>query len=177
MVKIGTIKRGRDIGYKSVKQAFIWAKCPECALERWVEVRKIKAISVSIRCGKCANKATGKQQRGKNSPHWKGGRINALGYIYLWISPDDFFYPMAVVKAPSSGIVAEHRLVMAKHLGRCLHSWEIIHHLNGIRNDNRLKNLGIVSSHNHSSQTLKSAFQKRIRDLEAELAQRNFKEL
>ena len=108
--------------------------------------------------------------KGENHYHWKGGKVKdgRTGYVAIRLSPSDPYYSMA---KNSWSYVPEHRYIMAKHIGRCLTSNEVVHHLNGVRHDNRIKNLGIVNRSNHSHHTLQTQLQERIRELESELAQ------
>lgn len=138
--KIGEIRRATEIG-KHHQSIHIWAACGDCGKERWVTCRHGKAKN--IRCVKCARKIESVNIRGENSRFWKGGRYKRPnGYIVLRLYPEDFYYSMA----EKTGCILEHRLVMAKHLGRLLLKTEVVHHINGIRDDNRIENLELMSS-------------------------------
>lgn len=71
--------------------------------------------------------------RGAGNPAWKGGRAVREGYWIVWVSPDDPYFCMA----RSKGYALEHRLVMAREIGRPLLDSETVHHIdgNGLNND------------------------------------------
>jgi hypothetical protein len=68
----------------------------------------------------------------ENNPNWNGGRKTMRGYVYI-LKPEHPFN--------NAGYVLEHRLVMEKALNRYLKPEEVVHHINEIRDDNRLENL------------------------------------
>jgi len=93
---------------------------------------------------KCAIELRRRQQppraTGFESVPWGKGTMKS-GYLRLRAP----WHPRADVK----GYVAEHRLVMEHHLGRYLEPWEVVHHRNGVRTDNSLANLEIVTHARH----------------------------
>lgn len=69
---------------------------------------------------------------------WNGGRTRTgEGYWRVALDLND---PLAAMRN-RSGYVLEHRLVMARSLGRALSKHETVHHINGDRTDNRPENL------------------------------------
>lgn len=156
--KIGEIRKGREISKRPPQNNFIWHACEDCGKERWVY--STKGMPITCLCQHCASKKNGFCMRGKHSCHWKGGRkVTNKGYIKIWVTPDDFFRPMA----DRHGYVFEHRLVVAKRLSRCLHLWEIVHHKNGVKDDNRDENLQLVQEIQHHQLT---QLEDKIRKLE-----------
>ena len=105
---------------------------------------------------------------GKKNPAWNGGRFvdNRSGYVFIYVDDNSMFSLMA---GKYNRHVPEHRLVMAKHLGRCLESWEIVHHKNRIKNDNEIENLEIVTpeehSYKHLDRSMISQLKKEIKEL------------
>jgi hypothetical protein len=78
----------------------------------------------------------------EQNPRWKGGRHqDKNGYIHLKIP--------AHPNARKSGYVFEHTVVMSQVLGRALVPGEIVHHINGIKDDNRIENLVITTQNAH----------------------------
>ncbi len=106
-------------------------KCLNCGIEFMVWQSRLdigKGKFCSTKCGKI----------GKFSPFWKGGKKKCNGYIYIKCEN----HPNATI----GGYVKEHRLIMEKYIGRYLDKKEVVHHINGIRDDNRIENLKLYES-------------------------------
>lgn len=84
----------------------------------------------------------------KSNPHNKGkgkGWIDAKGYRQLKVN----------------GInMREHRYVMEKHLKRKLQPNEDVHHINGVKTDNRIENLQVIDHAEHTKITNKREYKK-----------------
>lgn len=78
---------------------------------------------------------------GEKNPKWNGGRVKSKGYVLLY-KPEHPF-------ANKKGYVQEHRLVIEEANKITLLPMALVHHKNGIKDDNRLENLEVLSKTEH----------------------------
>ncbi len=126
-------------------------KCPECG--------SIKGARAKL-CKLCNNKQQPWRKVGEENSNWKGGKTTANGYVYIR------------TKRKSGGAgdsyKAEHHIVWEQHHGQ-LPKGYVVHHLNGIRDDNRIDNLIAMPRKRHNPNLIIAPHQKRIRQLETQL--------
>ena len=166
MPKVGEVKPGKELGYKG-KDLYIGVACSRCGKVRWKPQSLVKRQPTNNYCRSCSNG----QRTMEKGGYWKGGRYkNPKGYIEIKLHPDDFFFPMA----NKERYVLEHRLAVAKSLNRCLLPWEIVHHINNIRDDNRLENLKLLPHRSYQlvetvTKSYIAQLERRVKELERKL--------
>ena len=121
-----------------------WSKCAKCGEQLH--------SATAIYCNHCKPHPIG-----ENHPNWKGGTIgNGTGYRQVYIGRIN----------GKTEYILEHLLVWEKAHNRKLPKGYLIHHLNGIKDDNRIENLAAIPRNKHSVWTLVELAQKRIKELE-----------
>ncbi len=111
-------------------------RCARCEKPFRVYPSRLKASGKRIFCTlRCQLKTVASERTGKRNPAWQGGKIRMNGYVYLRV---DGQYR------------AEHRIIMETILGRRLDRREVVHHKNGVRDDNRRANLEVLGLAKHS---------------------------
>lgn len=91
---------------------------------------------------------------GPRNPNWRGGRsVASNGYVLVRVGTAHHLADYAY----------EHRIVAEKILGRRLRKGEEPHHKNGVRTDNRRRNIKIMRSRLHHGVEHRTArFDKRL---------------
>ena len=117
--KISESLMGHSVSEKTREQCgSIWrGKCPPTAFKR----------------GHLKPRNAHKFLRGSKNPNWKNGMKMVKGYWYT----TDKGHPFAT----KQGYVKRSRAVMEKEIGRFLELEEVVHHKNGIKDDDRIDNL------------------------------------
>jgi len=106
-------------------------QCPACGKEIKVRPSYVWRVYCSKEC-----KARGQVARPLDRDHnGRPVRLDKAGYVMLW-DPD---HPGAF-----HGWVYEHRIVAEQTIGRHLDREEHVHHVNGVKDDNRPENLQIM---------------------------------
>ncbi len=157
MPTIGQIAKGKEVGLSGPSNHFIWAACGNCGKERWVKA--IRGSPVPRLCRTCSNS---QKMIGVNNPGWKGGSFeDSQGYILTQAQK----HP----RSNKKGYVLEHILIWEKTHSTPLPEGWVIHHLNGIKNDNRPRNLFAMPKRGHTQALHFDALKQHVRELEAEV--------
>lgn len=84
----------------------------------------------------CSTECYRKNTLAEKSPHWVGEKtFDQQGYV--WVSNGGYKR------------IKEHILIVQKALGRKLKKGEVVHHINGIKSDNRNHNLLVCTPSYH----------------------------
>ena len=116
--------------------------CPKC----FKDFKLMSQCFIKYRkfCSKhCATSFQMSHTFGESHPRWKGGKtIHKSGYVLIRAKDHPF--------VNKNNYILEHRLVMEKYLGRFLEKHEDVHHINGIKHYNRIKNLILLTKSKHA---------------------------
>lgn len=104
--------------------------CPDCGADMGAR---------AAYCLPCSNRRRGEIRRAENNGNWRGGRSVAKGYVLVRTSHTQ----------GAGAYTPQHRLVWEQSHGKPIPQGWVVHHLNGLKADNRPENLVAMSRHFH----------------------------
>ena len=112
-------------------------ECNQCSKLKDISNHNIKH-GWGLFCSNSCNREYKKSLTLEKAAQWKGGRTrHQMGYIRIK-KPEHH-------RADKSGYVFEHILVVEKKIGRDVLRKEEVHHINGVKDDNRIENLKLCA--------------------------------
>lgn len=108
--------------------------CPCCRAEFERPQKRVNAVVRRMgrwMCKPCANKENARLY----SATIGSSTVRNSGYVF---------------EKTEAGWIQQHRIVMERHIGRKLHAWEVVHHKNEVKTDNRIENLEICEWSEHT---------------------------
>ena len=144
---LNNCKQYKKILYK-INQTVVDTPCIKC---NKVTIRTKGSIKTNIKLGKftllCKQCMSGVHKKS-----YLGKYIDNKGYVLLRKSDIEKEYHWLL---EDENYLLEHRFIMGKHLNRKIRKDENIHHINGVKDDNRLENLELWSTSQPSGQRVR----------------------
>lgn len=136
--KIGLARKGRKHSEETKRKINYWKG-------RHLSEEHKRNVSIAKRGEKRSEEFKYNRSRimkGNGNSNWKGGRFTRLqGYAFRYF-PEHH--------RSNTGHVLEHILVYEQYYKCCILRYAHIHHKNGIKDDNRVENLQLMSHSEHS---------------------------
>jgi len=168
--------------YKTVRNGRYFTSCKSC----WAKLQGHSYLKETIRkCRKC-----GKEFKPNSSMRWycsegcftehsrerlnkSHNKLRKEAKIRFWSTSAWLTDKYSVYNAPNGYVwaifdnyvhIPEHRVIIMRKIGRRLESWEHIHHINGIKNDNREENLLVIDNKQHFTITMLATENKKLKE-------------
>lgn len=136
--QLGDIKRVMTSG--GFPYYVIYSTCEVCGKKWWTTIRK--GQPKFKKCLTCVNRIIAQQHSRENHPQWRGGQHkDGNGYVVIHMREHPF--------ADSNGYVKRSRLVIEELLGEYKPKDMDVHHINGIKDDDRSENLMLLTHREH----------------------------